>query len=138
MPGRLVVIGGDAGGMAAATNARRQDDDLEIVALEKGTWTSYSACGIPYLIGGVVTGGVETLVARTPQQFRSDHRIDVRIRHEAMAIDLEAGKPTTHLGKALAVATEVGLRPLDLMAENRDDSALLPDLIDDTEEPSRG
>jgi y4mF family transcriptional regulator len=53
-------------------------------------------------------------------------------------IDLEAGKPTTHLGKALAVATEVGLRPLDLMAENRDDSALLPDLIDYTEEPSRG
>jgi hypothetical protein len=51
-------------------------------------------------------------------------------------IDLEAGKPTAHLGKALAVATEVGLRPLDLMAENRDDNALLPDLFD--EEPSRG
>jgi NADPH-dependent 2,4-dienoyl-CoA reductase/sulfur reductase-like enzyme len=92
MPGRLVVIGGDAGGMAAATNARRRDPDLEIVALEMGRWTSYSACGIPYLVGGVVTGGVETLVARTPQQFRSDHRIDVRLRHEATEIDLDAGK----------------------------------------------
>jgi NADPH-dependent 2,4-dienoyl-CoA reductase/sulfur reductase-like enzyme len=60
MPGRLVVIGGDAGGMAAATNARRRDPDLEIVALEMGRWTSYSACGIPYLVGGVVTGGVDT------------------------------------------------------------------------------
>jgi y4mF family transcriptional regulator len=53
-------------------------------------------------------------------------------------IDLEAGKPTTHLGKALAVATEVGLRPLDLMAENRDDNALLPDLPEIIEEPPRG
>jgi NADPH-dependent 2,4-dienoyl-CoA reductase/sulfur reductase-like enzyme len=66
MPGRLVVIGGDAGGMAAATNARRRDPDLEIVALEMGRWTSYSACGIPYLVGGVVSGGVDTLVARSP------------------------------------------------------------------------
>jgi NADPH-dependent 2,4-dienoyl-CoA reductase/sulfur reductase-like enzyme len=92
MPGRLVVIGGDAGGMAAATNARRRDPDLEIVALEMGRWTSYSACGIPYLVGGVVTGGVDTLVARSPQEFRSDHRIDVRLRHEATEIDLAAGK----------------------------------------------
>jgi y4mF family transcriptional regulator len=53
-------------------------------------------------------------------------------------IELEAGKPTTHLGKALTVATEVGLRPLDLMAENRDDNALLPDLLDVNEEPPRG
>jgi transcriptional regulator with XRE-family HTH domain len=59
-------------------------------------------------------------------------------------IDLEAGKPTVHLGKALAVATAVGMRPLDLMAENREDNALLPDLPDLSEpeeaaqEPSRG
>jgi NADPH-dependent 2,4-dienoyl-CoA reductase/sulfur reductase-like enzyme len=92
MPRRLVVIGGDAGGMAAATNARRGDPDLEIIALEKGSWTSYSACGIPYLVGGVVNGGVDVLVVRSPQQFRNDSRIDVRLRHEAVGIDLEAGK----------------------------------------------
>src|SRR5206468_7852059 len=52
MPERLLVIGGDPGGMAAASQARRRRPDLEIVALEKGRWTSYSACGIPYVVGG--------------------------------------------------------------------------------------
>ena len=86
---RLLVIGGDAGGMAAASQARRRRDDLEIIALEKGHWTSYSACGIPYLVAGDV-GSFDDLVARTPEQFRSRQRIDVRMRHEAMALDLDA------------------------------------------------
>jgi NADPH-dependent 2,4-dienoyl-CoA reductase/sulfur reductase-like enzyme len=74
--------------MAAATQARRLRADLDIVALERGTRTSYSACGIPYLVGGEVTR-VDDLVARTPQQLREQHRIDVRLRHEAMGIDVE-------------------------------------------------
>jgi NADPH-dependent 2,4-dienoyl-CoA reductase/sulfur reductase-like enzyme len=85
-PGRLVVIGGDAGGMAAASQARRRRPDLEIVALEQGRWTSYSACGIPYLIGGDIHG-IERLVVRAPKQFRDEYRIDVRLRHEAVAVD---------------------------------------------------
>jgi NADPH-dependent 2,4-dienoyl-CoA reductase/sulfur reductase-like enzyme len=89
MSNRLIVIGGDAGGMAAATNARRRRPDLEIVALEKGAWTSYSACGIPYVIGGDVLS-LERLVARTPQQHRDQSVIDVRTGHEAMQIDLDA------------------------------------------------
>jgi NADPH-dependent 2,4-dienoyl-CoA reductase/sulfur reductase-like enzyme len=92
VPGRLVVIGGDAGGMAAASNARRRDPTLEIVALERGNWTSYSACGIPYLVSGAVQGGLDRLVARAPQTFRDDLRIDVRLRHEVTAIDLDAGR----------------------------------------------
>jgi NADPH-dependent 2,4-dienoyl-CoA reductase/sulfur reductase-like enzyme len=88
MSERLVVIGGDAGGMGAAATARRLRDDLDIVALEKGDYTSYSACGIPYLVGGEVERPDE-LIARTPQEFRDRHRIDVRLRHEAMAIDLD-------------------------------------------------
>ncbi|MEJ7845317.1 MAG: FAD-dependent oxidoreductase [Acidimicrobiales bacterium] len=89
MARRLVVIGGDAGGMGAAARARRLDPDLEIVALEKGEWTSYSACGIPYLVSGVVTGGLEALVARSPQVHRTKYRIDVRLRHEVTGIDLD-------------------------------------------------
>ncbi len=87
---RMVVVGGDAGGMAAAAQARRRDPSLHIVALEKGRYTSYSACGIPYLVGGEVDG-VDRLVARTPQQFRDTLNIDVRLRHEVTALDLEAG-----------------------------------------------
>lgn len=88
MGDRLVVIGGDAGGMAAAAQARRLAPELEIVALERGTRTSYSACGIPYLVAGDVEDP-EDLVARTPEEFREAHRIDARIRQEVMAIDLD-------------------------------------------------
>ena len=86
-----MVIGGDAGGMAAASQARRQQPYMEIVALERGRWTSYSACGIPYLVAGDVEDPRQ-LVARTPEEFRDNHRIDVRMGHEAMAIDLDARK----------------------------------------------
>lgn len=89
MADRLVVIGGDAAGMSAATNARRGRPDLEIVVVEKGAHTSYSACGIPYVIGGSV-GSLDDLVVRTPQEFRDGFRIDVRTRHEVRAIDLDA------------------------------------------------
>ena len=91
MGGRLVVIGGDAGGMAAAAAARRQDPSLDVVALERGRWTSYSACGIPYLIGGEVKE-LEDLVVRRPQELRDSLGIDVRMRCEAKAIDLDGGK----------------------------------------------
>jgi NADPH-dependent 2,4-dienoyl-CoA reductase/sulfur reductase-like enzyme len=87
---RLVVIGGDGAGMAAATQARRLRPFLEIVALERGGWTSYSACGIPYLVGGEVAA-LDDLVVRTPQALRDEHRIDVRLHQEAMALDLDAG-----------------------------------------------
>lgn len=83
---RLVVIGGDAGGMTAATNARRENPSLDIVALERGNWTSYSACGIPYLVAGDVDS-VDDLVARTPEALRNDSHIDVRMRHEVVDID---------------------------------------------------
>jgi NADPH-dependent 2,4-dienoyl-CoA reductase/sulfur reductase-like enzyme len=86
---RLVVLGGDAAGMSAASQARRRrgPDDLEIVAFERGNFTSYSACGIPYFIGGVVSD-LDRLIARTPEQFR-ELSIDARIRHEVSAIDLD-------------------------------------------------
>ena len=85
---RLLVIGGDAGGMAAASQARRLRPDLEIIALEKGSWTSYSACGIPYLIGGEIKA-LDDLVARSPALFRDLFDIDVRLHQEATAVDLD-------------------------------------------------
>src|SRR5688572_20170125 len=89
MARRLAVVGGDAAGMGAATQAHREDASLEIVAFEKGHWTSYSACGIPYVVGGSVDG-LEKLVVRSPQEHRDRSLIDVRIRHEVMGIDLSA------------------------------------------------
>jgi NADPH-dependent 2,4-dienoyl-CoA reductase/sulfur reductase-like enzyme len=92
---RLVVIGGDAAGMATAMNARRQRADLEIVAFERGTRTSYSACGIPYLVSGEVEP-LDALVARTPREFREAHRIDVRVQHEVTDVDLDRRQVEVH------------------------------------------
>ena len=89
------MIGGDAGGMAAASQARRRKPYMEIVALEKGDRTSYSACGIPYLVSGDVASPDE-LIARTPEEFRDRFRIDVRMHHEVMGIDLDARRVEVH------------------------------------------
>jgi NADPH-dependent 2,4-dienoyl-CoA reductase/sulfur reductase-like enzyme len=93
MAERLIVIGGDAAGMTAAAQARRRRRDLEIVTLEKGNYTSTSACGIPYVVSGDVAD-LDALVVRTPQQFRAAHRIDVRMRHEVVNIDLASRRVT--------------------------------------------
>ncbi|MER7562307.1 FAD-dependent oxidoreductase [Streptomyces sp. NPDC048523] len=86
---RLVVIGGDAAGMSAASQARRMrdPDELEIVAFERGHFTSYSACGIPYWVGGDVTEP-DQLIARTPAEHR-ERGIDLRMRTEVTEIDVE-------------------------------------------------
>ena len=88
MTERLVVVGGDAAGMSAASQAKRlRGDSLEVVALERGRHASYSACGIPYWVGGVVADE-STLVARTPEQHRTNG-IDLRLRHEVTGVDLD-------------------------------------------------
>jgi NADPH-dependent 2,4-dienoyl-CoA reductase/sulfur reductase-like enzyme len=93
---KVVVVGGDAAGMSAAAQARKKAgrDKLEIVAFERGHFTSYSACGIPYWIGGIVDGPDE-LVARTPESFH-DLDIDVRMRHEVVGIDLDRREVVAH------------------------------------------
>ncbi len=111
---RLVVIGGDAAGMSAAAQARRlrPPSDLGITVLEQGPEVSYSACGIPYWIGGQVSDR-DALIARTPAQFEADH-ITVRTHVRAEGIDLDAGEVRASDGRRygydrLVVAT--GGRP---------------------------
>ncbi|TDD77736.1 flavoprotein oxidoreductase [Actinomadura darangshiensis] len=89
---RLLVIGGDAAGMSAASQARRRrgPDELEILVVERGHYASYSACGIPYFVGGVVED-LGKLIARTPAEFR-DLGIDLRLRTEAVEIDVDGGR----------------------------------------------
>jgi NADPH-dependent 2,4-dienoyl-CoA reductase/sulfur reductase-like enzyme len=89
---RIVVIGADAAGMSAASQAlrvaARRGETLEMVAFERSHHTSYSACGIPYWIAGDVTDQ-EQLVARTADQHRRNG-IDLRMRHEVTALDIAA------------------------------------------------
>jgi NADPH-dependent 2,4-dienoyl-CoA reductase/sulfur reductase-like enzyme len=88
VPERLAIVGGDAAGMSAAAVARRRDDALDVVAFERGSYTSYSACGIPYVLGGHIEGGIDALVARSPEKHRANG-IDVRLHSEVVGLDLD-------------------------------------------------
>lgn len=100
-----MIIGGDAAGMSAASQARRLKgpDELEIVAFERGHFTSYSACGIPYWVGGDV-GKRDDLIARTPEQHR-ERAIDLRMRTEVVRIDVPGRRV---LARDLTAGEEAG------------------------------
>jgi NADPH-dependent 2,4-dienoyl-CoA reductase/sulfur reductase-like enzyme len=111
---RLVVIGGDAAGLSAAAQARRlrPAEELEIVVLEQGPEISYSACGIPYWIGGLVPDR-DRLLARTPADFAAKD-ISVRTDTPAEGIDLSAGQVVAAGGERLgydSLVVATGGRP---------------------------
>jgi len=85
---RLVIIGGVAAGMSAASRARKLDPQLEIVVLEKGRHVSYGTCGLPYYLSGQVADASE-LVVYTAEFFREmagEEGIAKRIDVAAMAL----------------------------------------------------
>jgi NADPH-dependent 2,4-dienoyl-CoA reductase/sulfur reductase-like enzyme len=84
---RLVVIGGCAAGMSAASKARRLNPDLEIVVYEKTGFVSYGSCGLPYYVSGLIQDH-NKLVVRTPAQF-AKRDIEVHLHHEVTEVDTE-------------------------------------------------
>ncbi|MFI5429151.1 FAD-dependent oxidoreductase [Aeromicrobium sp. UC242_57] len=98
---RVVIIGGDAAGMTAASAVRRRLPDAdEVIVLERGHRTSYSACGIPYWVAGEVESA-DALVARTPEQH-IQNGIDLRLGVEATAINPKAQTVTVHGGETVS------------------------------------
>ena len=83
---KVVIIGGVAGGMSAATRMRRLDADAEIIVIEKSGHVSYANCGLPYYVGGVIEEE-EALLLQTPASLHARFRLDVRIASEVTAID---------------------------------------------------
>ncbi|ABY95873.1 MULTISPECIES: FAD-dependent oxidoreductase [Thermoanaerobacter] len=83
MAKRYVIVGGDAAGMSAASQIRRQDPEGEIIVFEKEGVISYAQCGLPYFVGGVVAEK-KKLIARTAEDFHSRYNIDVRLYHEVL------------------------------------------------------
>jgi len=84
---RIVVIGGVAAGMSAASQAKRRRPDAEVVVLERGPHVSYGSCGMPYNLLDPARS-MDDLVVITPERFRSERGIDVRTRHEVLGIDV--------------------------------------------------
>jgi NADPH-dependent 2,4-dienoyl-CoA reductase/sulfur reductase-like enzyme len=82
---RLIIVGGVAAGLAAAMEARRASTEIRITVLERTGDISYGACGLPYVIGGLIDSPAR-LVLHTPEYFREQHDIDVRLHTEALEI----------------------------------------------------
>ena len=83
---RVVIVGGVAGGMSAATRLRRLDADAEIVVLERSGHVSYANCGLPYYVGGVIEDESDLLL-QTPESLHEQFRLDVRVSSEVKSID---------------------------------------------------
>jgi len=88
---RIVVIGGVAGGMSAATRLRRLDADAQIIVIEKSGYVSYANCGLPYYVGGVIEQE-SALLLQTPASLHARFRLDVRVNTEVLAVN--PGKKT--------------------------------------------
>ncbi len=91
---KVIIIGGVAGGMSAATRMRRLDADAEITVIEKSGHVSYANCGLPYYVGGVIEEE-EALLLQTPASLHARFRLDVRIASEVTTID--PAKKTVHV-----------------------------------------
>ena len=84
--GKIVVIGGVAGGATAAARLRRLDERAEIIIFERGEHISFANCGLPYHIGGTIPDRGDLLL-QTPASFRRRFNVDVRVNCEVMSID---------------------------------------------------
>ncbi|MFL2130780.1 MAG: FAD-dependent oxidoreductase [Alkalibacterium gilvum] len=83
---RIVIIGGVAGGMSAATRLRRLDERAEVIVLEKGPYVSFANCGLPYYVAGEIDERTDLLV-QTPEALQARFNLDVRPNSEAISID---------------------------------------------------
>ncbi|MFC5503092.1 FAD-dependent oxidoreductase [Lysinimonas soli] len=90
---RILIVGGVAAGMSAATRLRRLDENAEITVFERGPYVSFANCGLPYFVGGAITDR-RSLLLQTPQGLADRFRLDVRPGHEVIGID-RAGHTVT-------------------------------------------
>ena len=84
----VVIIGGVAGGMSAATRLRRLDESASITIIERSGYVSFANCGLPYHVGGVIEDR-GALLLQTPASLAARFRLDVRVEHQAVRIDRE-------------------------------------------------
>ena len=111
---RIVIIGGVAAGTSAASKAKRIDPNADVKIIQEESVVSYAACGIPYVIEGVINN-FEELIERPPDVFKSKYDIDVIVntrahkidsfRKQVHATDLQSGKDTIFDYDFLVVAT---------------------------------
>ncbi|BDZ42043.1 CoA-disulfide reductase [Paraoerskovia sediminicola] len=93
---KIVIVGGVAAGMSAATRLRRLSEDAEIVVLEAGPHVSFANCGLPYYAGGVIEER-DALLLQSPESLAARFGLDVRVLSRVSSVDT-AGRTVTVQG----------------------------------------
>ena len=86
---KVLIVGGVAGGMSAATRLRRLKEDAEIIIFEQGPHVSYANCGLPYHVGEVIAAESDLLL-QTPQSLKTRFNLDVRVNSRVTKLNPEA------------------------------------------------
>ncbi|MCL4478081.1 MAG: FAD-dependent oxidoreductase, partial [Deltaproteobacteria bacterium] len=90
MSENVVIIGGVAAGMSAASQAKKRKPGMNVIALEKTNFVSYGSCGLPYYIMDLIKKDTD-LVAISKEKFKTEREIDVFTKIEVVNIDTKAG-----------------------------------------------
>jgi NADPH-dependent 2,4-dienoyl-CoA reductase/sulfur reductase-like enzyme/rhodanese-related sulfurtransferase len=125
---KIIIIGGVAGGMSAATRLRRLDESAEITVYEQGPHVSFANCGLPYFVGDVIEKQ-SALLLQTPAALWNRFRINVQVSSRVTAIDpaaqtvtvlnLTSGESATDSYDALVISTGAAPRILDIPGAER-------------------
>lgn len=84
---RIVVVGGGAAGIGAATTAIQHDRSLDVTLITEFEDVAYSPCGIPYVFGGEIED-FDELFLQQPEFYR-EMGIDLQTRTRVTDIDIQ-------------------------------------------------
>lgn len=134
---KVVIIGGVAGGMSAATRLRRLREDAEIIVFEMGEHVSYANCGLPYFVSNVISER-DDLLLQTPKSLWDRFRIDVRVNtkvtsidranHTVTVINVKTGESSSETYDKLVIST--GAKPRQLKIPGIERAMTLRNVVD--------
>lgn len=134
---RVLIVGGVAGGMGAATRLRRQNENAEIIVFERGPEISFANCGLPYHLSGIIPER-DQLILQTPKTIGDRFGVDVRVLHEVVSINpgaksievknLTTGEVSVEQYDSLVLSP--GAAPIKLPIPGAERALSLRDLVD--------